>query len=573
MYKIPSLQYYRYLLINLREELFVVFLSLASALIGLAVPYISKLVIDRAYAQKNFHLFFILSLIGGVIVIFNEILNYVTNYISQKISLRIRNSLSAEVFTKSIQLPYSYFQDNPSSQSVHHLQFDVELISQFVSETIPQLIFNFLRLIFIIAVIFYLDWRIAIAFLLISPLALLLPMYSNSKLKVSNEKWAEDSQRIFVRLHEVFCNIKLIKLFDTHDKHIKERISDLKNSFELCSDRLRLELNLFIASLTLNRFFLGALLLYCSYGLFNQKMSLGTLSAIALYLSQIFQIHNSLVCFLYSVPRFLVSSKRLEHITNMRLTIRSEPIKIDQGKIIQDLSFDRVAFQYKNRSLLFSDVSFEVKSGSTMGLVGLSGCGKSTIINLILGLFTPTAGGVFIGGINVGDFDRSFLHEYVAVVPQELFLWNASLADNIAYGLKNASIAKIKEAARLACIDEFIETLKKKYDTIVGEDACRLSEGQKQRVSVARAIIRNPRILLLDEATAHLDIKNENDIFNNLRKYLPETTIIFVAHGQGLLEKADKVCFLHNQYLIESASHKELLAENRDYARVNNSFT
>jgi ABC-type multidrug transport system fused ATPase/permease subunit len=217
-------------------------------------------------------------------------------------------------------------------------------------------------------------------------------------------------------------------------------------------------------------------------------------------------------------------------------------------------------------------VSFKVKSGSTLGLVGLSGCGKSTIINLILGLLTPTSGGVFIDGTNIENFDRSLLHEYIAVVPQELFLWNTSIADNISYGLKNTSIDRIKEAARLACIDDFIETLKKKYDTIVGEDACRFSEGQKQRLCIARAVIRNPRVLLLDEATAHLDIKNENDIFNNLRKHLSETTIIFVAHNQTLLEKADKVYFLHNQKLFESASHRKLLAENSDYAFVNNSF-
>jgi ABC-type bacteriocin/lantibiotic exporter with double-glycine peptidase domain len=399
---------------------------------------------------------------------------------------------------------------------------------------------------------------------------LFFPIHFNRKIEVKDKRWAESSQGIFERLQEVFGNIKLIKYFDTHKIHINERLIDLKNSFKIYFDKLRLELKLQISSLLLNKFFWGALVLYCSYGVFSQKLSVGTLSAIVLYLGQLFQIHNSFLNFLYSVPQFLVSSKRLEHITEMGLIAKTEIIKNNQERIFQDIRFDRVSFQYKDRPLLFCEISFKVKSGSTMGLVGLSGSGKSTMINLILGLLNPTSGSVLIDGIDVRSTDGSFFHEYVAVVPQELFLWNASIADNISYGLKDVPITKIKEVARLTCLDDFIETLKNKYDTVIGEDACRLSQGQKQRLTIARAVIRDPRVLLLDEATAHLDTKNEKEIFNNLRKHLSKTTIIFVSHSQALLEMADKICFLHNKNLVESVSHRELLIKNRDYAGVNN---
>lgn len=566
MRKLPYLKYYRYVLFNLKEELVLVMLGLASALLGLAVPLISKLVIDRAYSQNDFRLFFILFLIGGFIILLNESLNYLINYLTQKVNLRIRNVLSAESFAKCIRLPYSFFQENPSSASVFNLQFDVEQVSQFVSQAVPQFILIFLRAVFIMAAIFYLDWKIAAAFLLVSPLALFLPVYFNKKIEVKDRKWVESSQGIFLRLQETFSNIKLLKLFDTYDQHTQERIFDLRKSFDTFLDKLRLELRLHIAGLTLNKLFSGIFVLYCGYGLFAKSLSLGTLSAILLYLGQIFQIHNSFLGFLYGLPQFLVSSKRLEHITNVQF--EAKPGIINPGVKAKgwNIGFDKVSFKYKDRGLLFSKVSFVIESGSLVGLVGLSGCGKTTIINLMLGVLSPEEGRVCIDGVNIVDLDQAFLRKHTAVAPQEIFLWDSSIASNISYGLGgDLPLAKIKGAAKIACIDDFIESLEKGYDTIIGEDACRLSEGQKQKIALARAVIREPRILFLDEATAHLDAKNESDVFENLRKALPRATIIFVSHNRALLEKSDKICFVHSKNLIEVGSHNELLARYKDY--------
>jgi ABC-type multidrug transport system fused ATPase/permease subunit len=416
------------------------------------------------------------------------------------------------------------------------------------------------------AAIFYLDWRVAVAFLLVSPLALFLPVYFNKKIEVKDKKWVESSQGIFLRVQEIFSNIRLLKLFNTYDQHTEERVFDLRRSFDLFLDKLRLELRLHIAALTLNKLFAGVFVLYCGYGLFAKSLSLGTLSAILLYLGQIFQIHNSFLGFLYGLPQFLVSSKRLEHITNVQFVSSPGIINPDLKAQGGNISFDKVSFKYKDRGHLLLRVSFGIESGSLVGLVGFSGCGKTTIINLMLGVLAPEEGQVCIDGVNVSDLDQAFLRKHIAVAPQEIFLWNSSIAQNISYGLEGVSLVKIKDAAKIARIDDFIESLEKGYDTIIGEDACRLSEGQKQRIAITRAVIRKPQILFLDEATAHLDAKNEKGIFDNLRRDLPRATIIFVSHNRALLEKADKICFVHGRDLVELGSHNELLARHKDYA-------
>jgi ABC-type multidrug transport system fused ATPase/permease subunit len=367
----------------------------------------------------------------------------------------------------------------------------------------------------------------------------------------------ENSQGIFKRLQEVLSHIHLVKAFGKERKEIRGYVRSLAKNIRFNLSNTKLEIwGLFACSLA-DRVMLGLILFYGGYQVINQELTFGSLSAIIIYLSQLSGIQGSLAQFFQGVTEGMISYERVEAILNTP----SAAIELNEAKEFRiakgSVEFRNVSFGY-NKQLVLDNLSFIIEGGSFAGLVGPSGCGKTTIINLILRLFNPLQGEILVDGLAINKIKSRVFYDQIGVVLQEPFLWNDSIKNNILYSEESASFARVQEAAKIACIDDFVQNLKHGYDTVIGENACKISEGQKQRVAIARAVIKKPRILILDEALSCVDPEKETSIINNLSNFLPNTTMLVISHRISTIERMDKVYFLSNPGKMEISTHDKL---------------
>jgi len=558
-------KFFVYLIPFWKEECLVLLLSLTSIVLGLANPYLTKLIIDKAYGNKDFKLFIILIAIGGIIFILNGVIAGLGGYLSRYIYLRIKFRLNRQVFKKLQGLPYSVLQDGSTGGYLYHISYDVETITRFVAVSLPQIISFIPKTLFIVAIIFYLNWKMALFSLMLIPFFYVLPFYFINPLRKRITACIKNSEGIFIRLQEAFSHMQLIKAFGKEGNEMEGYIKNLKNNFRFNLEITKSEILISFTNNLASRIISGLIVFYGGYQVIRGKMTLGSFSAIAIYFSQLAGLQNSFASFLQEMSRGLISQERLEGVFKMEAATiekaEKEEAIFSKGKV----EFKGVSFSYKKDKTIFEDLSFSIEGGSFIALVGPSGCGKTTIINLMARLFRPSTGEILIDGFNISDVKSATFYKQIGIVLQEPFLWNDTIENNIRYAKEDASFEEIKEAARMACIGDFINTLPEGYSTVIGENACKLSEGQKQRLAISRALVKRPKVLMLDEAMSSLDSITETKIIKNIKEDRKDITIIVVSHRLSTVMYADLTYFINSPHEITIGEPKGLFEKNKEF--------
>ncbi|HEY6386578.1 MAG TPA: ABC transporter ATP-binding protein [Candidatus Acidoferrum sp.] len=297
-------------------------------------------------------------------------------------------------------------------------------------------------------------------------------------------------------------------------------------------------------------------------------MTAGGLTVFLSYLSKFFKPVQDLATMTNTVAQAAVGVDRIRAILEADTVIPQRPEARDPQALKGEIEFQNVAFAYNDEAKVLTDVSFSIKAGQMVGVVGPTGCGKSTIVSLIPRFYDPTVGSVKIDGVDLRDYKFLALRDQIGYVLQETILFAGSVRDNIAYGRENVTEAQIVEAAKLANADEFIQRMPHGYDTMVGERGDTLSGGQRQRIGIARAIVRNNPILILDEPTAALDTESEQLVMEGLEHLMKGRTVITIAHRLSTIRDADKIVVLKGGVVAEQGTHDELLSRNGVYAEL-----
>ncbi len=548
-----------------KQGLLVAFLNIAVSALYLAGPFLAKLAVDKAYAGKDLRLFFLLMLAMGGIFILANALNALISYISRYVELKINFALSKKIFSKLNSLSYPLFHSDSSAKHLYNISYDIGCVTHLLSNSIPQVIFCVPRFILILAVIFYLQKTIALAFLVLLPLSYLFLVRQASLLKQKTKDWVESSQYNFERAQEMLYYNQLIKVFATQRREMRGFVSRIIKNIRLSLSASQRNMAVSLASSIVQRALVGLLVFYGGFQVIKGSMSLGTFSAIALYLGQLAQFHAIFAGSFHSLSLGLVSCERLQDVLDKpgdQASARIMPkIRLSSGAV----GFENVSFGYEPDKDVLKSVSFYIESGSFVALAGPSGCGKTTIVNLLLRLYEPASGKILVDGKTIDGMDVSAYLDQIAAVLQEPMLWSDTVFNNISYGKKGASKEEVRWAARLAGADEFIGSLKHGYDTFIGEHAYRLSEGQKQRLAVARALIKKPRILVLDEGLSSVDAHAEEKIIKGIRAGLKETTVILISHRLCSILAAEKVCFISAADKLVTGTHQQLMRDNPGY--------
>lgn len=543
-------------------------LGILAPSLTLVNPFIAKLVIDNAFATRDLRLFIKLVILGGGTFFLHLLLESSQRYLTSRIKSKLSFRLHKVVMVHLAKLPLSYFRNKTHGEQIFDILFELEKVISFIVIQIPEFFSLIFKIIITLAIIAFLNFKLAVITMILAPILYIVVFYFSQKRKMLWKSINVGYEQMINHLAESFLLVWMIKAFGKEKSEVIKHLHHFKRHIKFSLKSLRIELAEQFLSSSCVRLITGLIIFLAGYLVVKEKISLGSLSAITLYLNNLVGLHSNFALFLEHLEFNLISLKRIDKILETEPLIRDFPgsknIALTFGPKIE---FKNVTFGYSEK-LVLSTLNFEIPPATHIALVGPSGCGKTTIINLILRLYEPWSGSVLIDGYDLRGIKLNSLKKQIGVALQEPQLWNSSIEDNIRYGCKSASEEKIRQVAKLTLVEEFVEMFPQKYDTPVGEMACKISDGQKQKIAIARALIKEPKILILDEAMSSMDSNSEKIIINNIKREFKKLTIISVSHRLSTVLAAELVYYLISPDRIIIDSPKNMSEHEPNFRRL-----
>ena len=503
-----------------------------------------------------------LHLAGGAFlltVILQSVVNIFKNYRQRLVNTRVMLSLRKTLFTRLVHLPLPKLWDMKTGGILSRLTGDIDTTTGILQSAIISPTISIIRLVIVIAILLTKNWQLAIAALAIIPGAMLMSFASARRIRPIYRSMRKDAELIDGRVGETFSGIRVVRAFGREKRELLEymvgRHAVLRK--ELFANRRETVLwtswGLLVSGVSV------VIVWYGGYLTIQGRATPGQIMAFQWYafllLNPVWNIVNSFS----ELQRSLAAMERVFEI----LALPSDkPDKLDAVNaplVVRNVAFEDVEFEYRENRPVVRDFSVNVPGGTVVALVGRSGAGKTTVTDLVARFHDPTRGRILVNDTDIRDFRLKTYRDLLAIVQQDVFLFDGSIRDNISYGRHNATAEEVEDAARRANAHEFIDRLPDKYDTFVGERGVKLSGGQQQRLAIARAILKSPQILILDEATSNLDTESEQLIQASMATLLAGRTTFIIAHRLSTIRRADLILLMEDGRIIERGTHESLM--------------
>ena len=494
--------------------------------------------------------------------------SYIANYYTTSVGQWVANDLRLRTYHHLQQLSLRYYDTHQTGSLLSTITSDVQTIQGFASADTLGIFVDLLTIVGMLFIMFWLNWDFTLIAVAITPFMLLLVSRFKKAVKKATHEVRKEQSKIVSVVEQGLQSMKVVKAFGRQDlaERDLQEVSRATVEASLKARRVKALLSP-IVSITV-AICTGIVLWRGSALILAGAMTVGALTVFLSYLSKFFKPVQDLAKMTNSIAQAAVGVERVRAILDADTVIPERPNAQEPPPFKGEIEFEHVAFSYTSEAPVLTDVSFHIQPGQMVGVVGPTGGGKSTIVSLIPRFYDPTTGTVKIDGVDVRDYQCFAMREQIGYVLQETVLFEGTVRENIAYGRKGVTEGQILEAAKLANADEFIARMPHDYDTIVGERGETLSGGQRQRIGIARAIIRNNPILILDEPTAALDTESERLVIEALERLMKGRTVITIAHRLSTIRDANKIIVLKGGVVAEEGTHEELLAKGGVYAEL-----
>lgn len=547
-----------------------VFCIIVAAASNLYVPWIIKDMIDKVLAEKDMEMLNYIS-IGIVVVflirgIFYFAQSYLVSYVGQRVVIDIRG----ELYRKFQRLPLAYYDNHRTGELMSYISNDVAALQNAMVDKLIELITESSIFVGSLVMMFYLDWKLSLLTFAVVPMVGQAMKIFGRKLKRAGTMIQERLADMTAFLQESLAAVRVVKSFVREQHEIERYDRENERNFEAAMVNIRL-----MSMLTPTVEFLAALAVtvivwFGGYEVVEGRITAGALVAFLTYAVNLANPVKRISRVFGTLQQAMAAADRVFSLMDMPEDIGDKPGAKPLPKVTGSVKVENVSFSYGEDAPALRNISFEAKPGQMVAFVGPSGAGKSTIANLLPRFYDVTEGSIMVEGLDVRDVTLSSLREQIGIVPQETMLFSGSVWENIRYGRLDATDEEVVEAARAANADEFIRQLPEGYDTKLGERGVNISGGQRQRLAIARAILKDPQILILDEATSALDTESEKVVQAALDRLMVGRTSFVIAHRLSTVFGADRILVIDHGEIVEAGTHEELLAKGGLYSNLYN---
>jgi subfamily B ATP-binding cassette protein MsbA len=492
-----------------------------------------------------------------LIAVLGAIASYIANYYTTSVGQWVANDLRLRTYHHLQQLSLSYYDSHQTGTLLSTITSDVQTIQGFASSSTLGIVVDLFTIVGMLFIMFWLNWDFTLIAIAVTPFMLLLVSRFKKAVKKATHEVRKEQSKIVTVVEQGLQSMRVVKAFGRQEL-AEEELAEVSQATVDASLKARRVKALLSPIVAITVSLCTAFVLWRGSSLILAGvMTAGALTVFLSYLNKFFKPVQDLATMTNAIAQAAVGVERIRGILDADTIIPERPDAREPQALTGEIEFDHVAFAYSADAPVLTDVSFHIKAGQMVGVVGTTGGGKSTIVSLIPRFYDPTAGAVKIDGVDIRDYKCHALRDQIGYVLQETVLFAGSVRDNIAYGREGVTQEQILEAAKLANADEFIARMPHGYDTVVGERGETLSGGQRQRIGIARAIIRNNPILILDEPTAALDTESERLVIEALERLMKGRTVITIAHRLSTIRDADKIIVLSGGIVAEEGSHDE----------------
>jgi len=494
--------------------------------------------------------------------------SYLANYYTTSVGQWVANDLRLRTYHHLQQLSLNYYNTHEMGTLLSTITADVQTIQNFASSSTLGILVDMFTIVAMLVIMFWLNWDFTMIAVGVTPFMLLMVSRFKKAVKKATREVRKQQSNVVAVVQQGLESMRVVKAFGRQDLE-QEELSEVSKATVEAALKARRVKALLSPIVTVTVSLCTAFVLWRSSSLILKgTMTAGALTVFLSYLTKFFKPVQDLATMTNTIAQTAVGVERVRAILEANDVIKERGDAREPQPLKGEIKFENVAFAYNKDAPVLTDVNFEIKAGQMVGVVGPTGGGKSTIVSLIPRFYDPSAGKVSVDGVDIRDYKIDGLRNQIAYVLQETVLFRGTVAENIAYGRGSATRDEIVEAAKLANADEFIAKMPHGYDTMVGDRGDTLSGGQRQRIGIARALIRNNPILILDEPTAALDTESEQLVMEALERLMKGRTVITIAHRLSTIRNSDKIVVLKGGVVAEEGTHDELMAKSGVYAEL-----
>jgi subfamily B ATP-binding cassette protein MsbA len=504
----------------------------------------------------------------ALIALLGAAASYLANYYTTSVGQWVANDLRLRTYHHLQQLSLNYYNTHEMGTLLSTITADVQTIQNFASSSTLGILVDMFTIVAMLTIMFWLNWDFTLIAVAVTPFMLLLVSRFKKAVKKATREVRKQQSNVVAVVQQGLESMRVVKAFGRQDLE-QEELSEVSKATVDAALKARKVKALLSPIVALTVSLCTAFVLWRSSSLILKgAMTAGALTVFLSYLTKFFKPVQDLATMTNTIAQTAVGVERVRAILEANDVIEERADAREPQPLKGEIKFENVAFAYNKDAPVLTDVNFEIKAGQMVGVVGPTGGGKSTIVSLIPRFYDPSAGKVSVDGVDIRDYKIHGLRNQIAYVLQETVLFRGTVADNIAYGRGSAARDEIVAAAKLANADEFIAKMPHGYDTMVGDRGDTLSGGQRQRIGIARALIRNNPILILDEPTAALDTESEQLVMEALERLMKGRTVITIAHRLSTIRNSDKIVVLKGGVVAEEGTHDELIAKGGVYAEL-----